>query len=113
MKHMINLVACVVAIFLLSYILPNQISIASYPALLAAGLLLWLVNTFIQPVLKILSLPVTILTLGLFSLVISASMVMLTDSLIAGVSFGGFWPSLILALTVSVLQVVLNKIFEE
>jgi uncharacterized membrane protein YvlD (DUF360 family) len=52
------------------------------------------------------------LTLGLFSLVVNALMVMLTDLIVPGISFGNFWSSLALALVVSLIQVILGRVFK-
>ncbi len=93
--------------------MPNLVSTDSVSVLLASGVILWLVNILVRPILKILALPLTLLTLGLFSLVINAAMVMLTDLLVPGTDFGGFGPSLLLALVVSIIQVILYKSFKE
>lgn len=113
MKIVVNLLACIAAIFLVGYILPDQVQYANISVVLASGAILWLINTLIRPILKLIALPLTVLTLGLFSLVLNTLMVMLTDYLVPGISFGGFMPSLLLALMVSILQVILSKVFKE
>jgi len=113
MKFAINLLACIGAIFLLGFILPEQVTYDNISVVLASGAILWLINTLIRPILKLIALPLTIVTLGLFSLVINTLLVMLTDYLVPGISFGGFWPSFLLALAVTVLQVVLSKAYRE
>jgi putative membrane protein len=113
MRIIINLLACIAAIFLLDAILPAKVSYDGMLAVVTAGVILWLVNTLVRPVLRLLTLPLTLLTLGLFSLVLNTLLVMLVDSLLPGISFGGFWPSFLLALLVSLVQVVLNKIFQD
>ena len=79
----------------------------------ADGLILWFVNTLIRPVIKLLTLPLTLLTLGLFSLVINTLLVMLVDALVGGISLSGFWAALILAVIVSVMQMVIGKLFRD
>jgi putative membrane protein len=70
---------------------------------LIAGLVLGLVNAFLRPILVILTLPITIFTLGLFLLVINAAMVGLVARLLAGMHVANFWSALATALIVSVV----------
>ena len=113
MKIIVKLLACIAAVFLMSLIMPRQIHYDGIIVLFITGAILWLINLVIRPILKLIALPLTLLTLGLFSLVINTLMVMLTDALIPGTDFGGFWPCLLIALAVSILEVVLGKIFKE
>ena len=71
--------------------------------LLLAGIVLGLVNAFVRPVLVVLTLPITLLTLGLFLLVVNAAMVALVAWLLPGMRVDGFWAALITALIVSVV----------
>lgn len=113
MKTLAHLIACIAAIFLMEAILPDMIQFASPWTVVAAGLLLWIVNTLIRPIIKLLTLPLTLLTLGLFSLVVNTLMVMLVDYLVPGVTMSGFWAWFVLALLVAVLQVVISRLFRE
>ena len=71
--------------------------------LIIAGLVLALVNALLRPVLVILTLPITIVTLGLFLLVINAAMVALVARLLPGMQLATFWSALGTALIVSVV----------
>jgi putative membrane protein len=113
MKIAVNLIACIAAIFLLSAILPDQVKYDGIAVVLAAGALLWLFNLLLRPILKLITLPLNLITLGLFSLVLNTLLVMLADTLVPAISFGGFLPSLLLSLVVSILQLVLGKSFKE
>ena len=73
-------------------------------AILGAGLLLGLVNAVIRPLIIILTLPVTILTLGFFILVINAAMVGLVAKLLHGFSVDGFWWAVATAIIVSIVS---------
>ena len=73
-------------------------------AILGAGLLLGLVNAIIRPLIVILTLPVTILTLGFFILVINAAMVGLVAKLLHGFSVDGFWWAVATAIIVSIVS---------
>src|SRR5262245_58872134 len=73
-------------------------------AILGAGLLLGLVNAIIRPLIIILTLPVTILTLGFFILVINAAMIGLVAKLLHGFSVDGFWWAIATAIVVSIVS---------
>lgn len=83
----------------------------SIGALLVAGLLFGLAHAIIKPVLVLLTLPVTVLTLGLFLLVINALILLLVAFAVPGFSVAGFWPAVGVALFISVLSLVLNMLF--
>ncbi len=78
------------------------------PAAIAAAVVLALVNTYLRPLLLALTLPVNILTLGLFTLVINAGLLKLVSRLIAGFHLEGFWTAVGAALVVSVISLLLN-----
>jgi putative membrane protein len=83
-----------------------------FQALLVAGLLFGLVNATVKPILVILTAPITVVTLGLFLLVINALMLMLTAWLVPGFHLtGGFWHTVLIALFVSVLSFLVNLLF--
>ncbi len=71
--------------------------------LVIAGLVLGLVNAILRPVLVVLTLPITVVTLGLFLLVINAAMVALVAWLMPGMHVAGFWPALATAIIVSLV----------
>lgn len=113
MKLLAHLLACMVGIFLMRVMLPDMIQYDSYVVAVAAGLILWLVDILVRPVVKLLTLPINILTLGLFTLVINALMVLLMDALVPSLKMSGFFAAMILAIMVSILQVVMIRIFRE
>ncbi len=78
------------------------LSFTSSGALLLAAFLLGIVNAVIRPILIFLTLPITILTLGIFLFVINALMVMLVAALLDGFMLTGFWSALFGALIVSI-----------
>lgn len=79
-------------LLLLAYYLPG-ISVSGWYAAFIAALVLGLVNAVIRPILVLLTLPITILTVGLFTLVINALMFWLTSTIVKGFSVAGFWPA--------------------
>ena len=80
-------------------------------ALFIAALLFGIAHAVIKPVLVILTLPVTVLPLGLFLLVINALILLLVAIVVPGFDVTGFWPAVGVALFISVLSLVLNMLF--
>lgn len=82
--------------------------------LLVVGLVFTLVNSIVRPVLKLLSLPLYILTLGLFSLVVNALMLMLTawisEQITWGIRVDGFWWAVLAGLIIAILQSIISAI---
>ena len=97
------------ALLAVAYLLPS-IQVASIGAALVAALVLGLVNTLIRPVLVILTLPVTVLTLGLFLLVINGLLFWAVGNLLDGFSVGGFWPGVFGALLYSIVSWLLASL---
>lgn len=85
----------------LASLLISGISVTGTGVLLGAGLLLGIVNAFIRPVMVILTLPFTIITLGLFLFVINAMMLGLVAWLLDGFAISGFWAALGGAIVIS------------
>jgi putative membrane protein len=82
------------------------------PVLLVAAVF-GLVNALIKPVILLLSLPFVILTLGLFTLVINALMLMLTAGLVGALSVSGFWAALFGSLLISVVSTLFSVVLPD
>jgi len=109
MKLIIRILLTAVVVFLIARFLPG-VSVAGYGTAVIVALVLALLNLIVKPVLVILTLPVTILTLGLFLLVINAIIILLADSFISGFGVDGFWIALIFSLLLSIFQSILYSI---
>lgn len=96
-----------IAIIVASYILPG-IHISDFISALIAAAVLALLNTFVKPLLVILTIPITILTLGLFLLVINALIVMMGARIVDGFTVDSFWWALGFSLVVSVIVSLLE-----
>lgn len=107
----IHWIVSVVAILIAAYLIPG-VHITLVGAIVLA-VVLGIFNIFLKPVLLILTLPITILTLGLFSLVINALLVMLADLLVPGFSIGGFWVALLFSVVVSIVNAFFHLILRE
>jgi len=88
------------------------IYLSGLPSALAAVLVLGLVNTLIRPLVLLLTLPLTILTLGLFALVVNALMFKLTSFLVPGFSVTGAWAAIGGALLYSLLTSLINRFLQ-
>lgn len=86
----------------LAALLVPGISVSGPWTLLFAALVLGIVNAFVRPVLILLTLPITVVTLGLFLLVINAAMLALVAWMFDGFVIAGFWPALFGAIVVGV-----------
>ncbi len=112
MQLFINWLVRIVAIALAAYLIPG-ISVQGFIAAALLAVVLAAINIFIKPVVVILTLPINILTLGLFSLVINAGLVMLAAYFVPGVTVAGFWSALIFAVVLAVVSTVLEKFTKE
>jgi putative membrane protein len=92
-------------LFLASRLLPG-VSIAGTGSFILAALLLGLANAFIRPLMFILTLPLTIVTLGLFVFVLNAAMFGLVAALLDNFQVAGFWSALFGAIIVSITSTV-------
>jgi putative membrane protein len=97
------------ALIAVAYLLPN-VSVATFATALVGALVLGLVNSVIRPVLVLLTLPVTVLTLGLFILVINGLMFWFAAAFVPGFDVAGFWAGVLGALVYSVISWFLSAL---
>ena len=103
MNIVFSILISTIAVFVTGYILPG-IQVANVLVALVVAVVLGFINAFIRPILFILTLPINILTLGLFTFVIMALMVMLTSLIVPGFLVANFWWALIFALVFALLN---------
>jgi len=97
------------ALFLLKYVFP-WVTVDSFAAALIAALVLGLINTLIRPVLVLLTLPVTLLTLGLFIFVINGLLFWAVGSFVEGFHVSGFWSGVFGAIVYSIISWLLSSL---
>lgn len=107
MGFLIRALVNALAIWLATEIVPG-IEARGVAAVIAAALVLGLVNAIVRPVLLVLTLPLTLVTLGLFLFVLNALCLWLTSAVVPGFEVRGFWPAFWGALIVSALSWVVN-----
>ena len=104
-RWIINTLAVLVATHLVS-----GISYETVTSLFVASLLFGILITFLRPLLFLLTLPLVVVTLGLFVLFINAALLYLVGSLVKGFQVDGFWPAFWGALVISIVSLVLNTL---
>lgn len=109
MGFIIKLLLTGVAVVLASYFLPG-VHVDGFGTALIVAVLLAILNAIVRPILVILSLPITIMTLGLFLLVINALIILGADALIGGFEVDGFLWALIFSLVLSVITYIIDLI---
>ncbi len=102
MKVIIRLLVYTGAVLLTAWLLPG-VTIDKFTTALMVAIALAILNTFIRPVLIFLTIPVTILTLGLFLLVINALIIMLIGKIVPGFVVDGFWWALLFSVILSII----------
>lgn len=107
MGFLVRALVNALAIWLATEIVPG-IEARSWATVVAAALVLGLVNAVVRPVLLVLTLPLTLVTLGLFLFVLNALCLWLTSVVVPGFEVRGFWPAFWGALIVSALSWVVN-----
>jgi putative membrane protein len=109
MGFLIRLVVNAAALFLIAYVpLVQGIHVSGFGGALIAALILGIVNAILRPILVILSLPLEIVTLGLFTLVINALLFWLVGALHVGLTVDGFWPAFWGALVMAIISWILS-----
>jgi len=98
-------------LWLATYLLPG-LQFDSGLTLLAAALLLGIVNAIVRPIAIVLTLPLTLLTLGLFLLVVNAAMLGLVAAFLPGFSIAGFWPAFWAAILISIVSWIGAALFK-
>ena len=112
MGILIRIVVNALAIIVAAKVIPG-IELNGILSALAAGLVLGLVNAVVRPILIFLTFPLTLLTLGLFLIVLNGFCFWLTSALVTGFEIHGFWPAVFGALLVSLVSWVLNAFLND
>lgn len=109
MAILLNLLVSSIAVFATAYILPG-IKVNDFFTAIVVAIVLGVINAFLKPVLIILTLPINVLTLGLFTFVINALLIMLTSFLVPGFYVANFWWAILFSLVVSLVSSFLNSL---
>ena len=112
MRFLVRLLLNALAIAVAAYLVPGVVLTGPVPAIIA-GAILGFVNAIVRPVLLLLTLPFTLLTLGLFIFVVNAICFALTAALVPGFDLSGFWAAFFGALLVTIVSWVLNGLLAD
>lgn len=109
MGVIISLILNTVAVFVTASILPG-IRLDGWTTALLVAVVLGVINAFIRPILLILTLPINILTLGLFTFVIMGLLVLLASAIVPGFHVSGFWWAVAFAIILAVINSFLGML---
>ena len=112
MKTLIHFLVSAVAILITAYVLPG-VHVDGILTAFILAVILGVINTFIRPVLVMLTLPLSIVTLGLFVLVINALLVMLASYIVPGFTVAGFWYAFLFGIVLAIVSYVLQMFERE
>ncbi len=107
---LVRLIITSIAIVVAAYLLPGELSIGGVESVLLFALVLGVLNALVRPVLLFLTLPLNLLTLGLFTFVVNALVFWIAAQLPLGVSVDGFLGAFLAALVVSVVSFILSRV---
>jgi putative membrane protein len=109
MRILVAFIINIIAVLVTSYILPG-IHLRSFWTALWVAIVLGIVNAILRPIIFILTLPINILTLGLFSFIIMGLLVYLVSVIVPGFKVDNFWWAILFALIVAIINWILWKI---
>ena len=110
MNFIVRLVISAVAVILTSYLLAPHVEVSSFFSALVVAAFLALMNVTIKPLLILLTIPITIMTLGLFLLVINAVVIGWIGNIVSGFHVSGFWWALLFSLILSAITSILESL---
>lgn len=109
MNILINWFVSTLVVIIAAYLLPG-VHVESFWTALAVAIVLGILNLFLKPLLILLTLPVTIVTFGLFLLVINALLILLTGSIVPGFTVDGFWWAMLFSILLSLINLLTANI---
>ncbi len=112
MKWFLKLLLTALAVFLLANILPGVV-VESYMYAIWVAVIIGVLNAFLRPILIFLTLPATIISLGLFLFVINACIILVASNFLSGFTVTSFWWALLFSLMLTFLQSLLHSVLKE
>ncbi len=109
MQFLINLLISSFAVFVSARIIPG-VTIDNFSTSVVVAIVIGIVNAIIKPILLVLTLPINVVTLGIFTFVVNAAMILLVDNLVGGFSVDGFFTALIFSIVLSLITTFLFSI---
>lgn len=112
MKLIVRLAINVFALLVVEYLVPG-FHLASISAAIVAAIVIGIVNTFIRPIIQLIALPVSILTFGLFALLINVFLLWMTSRFVPGFVIANFTTAIIASILLSLVSWFLQKLAQE
>lgn len=112
MNILIRLLISALAVFICATVLPGA-HVDGFMIAIVVAAVLALLNLLVKPILVILTIPITIITLGLFLLVINTILILLVDALVPGFTIDGFWWAFVFSILLSIINSVFGGINKE
>lgn len=112
MQIVIALLINAVALLFTTYLVPG-FTVADFTSALLAAIVLGVVNTFIKPILKFLTAPISIITLGLFAFVLNAIILFIVAAVVPGFKIDGWLPAILGSIVLSIISTVLNSLLKD
>lgn len=112
MNLLIRILVTAILVMVIAHVMPG-VSVASFVTSLIVAVVLGLLNIFIKPILVLLTLPVTLLTFGLFLLVINALMILLCSEIVGGFHVASFWTAVLFSIILSISQSLIYGLSKE
>jgi putative membrane protein len=109
MSILINWLVGTLAVIVAAYLMPG-VSVAGFTAALLTALVLGILNAFIRPVLMFLTLPINLITFGLFTFVINAILVLIASAAVPGFEVGGFLTAILFAIVLSIIMILVSLV---
>ena len=110
MGFLVKLLVNALAVIISAYLIPG-VAVSGIISAIIVALVLGLLNSFVKPILVLLTLPITILTLGLFYLVLNVIIIYIADYFIGGFRVDGFVPALLFSFVLALVGWILDRIF--
>jgi putative membrane protein len=113
MNGLVRFLLSGVAVLLAAYLLQGGVHVEHYGYALLVAIVLSIANVIVKPILILFTIPITIVTLGLFLLVINAGIILLVDYLVPGFEVDGFWWALGFSLILSIFNSMIADLTKE
>lgn len=107
MNLLFRIIILSISVVIAAYILPGVV-LEDFSTAIVVAFVLALLNSILKPILVVLTIPITIFTLGLFLLVINAAMILIASHFVSGFEVDGFWYALLFSIVLSILSSLLG-----
>lgn len=107
MNLLIRLLINAVAVVICAYFIPGVV-VDGFLSALWVAVVLAILNTFLKPILMLLSLPINIITFGLFTIIVNTVIILLTDYLVPGLTIETFWLAVLFSIVLAIVSGILN-----